>query len=314
MTQTNIKLSDNLEFMKSIEDNSIDLIYCDILYATGRKFNDYQDLKPIKSVVYDHYVSRVTEMYRILKTTGSIYLQMDTNVNHWLRCILDDILGYENFRNEIVWKRSDGMNQKYKYFPKTKDHILYYTKSKDYTFNVLTVASNESTNQRYDKIDSEGRRYMLMPIESSKNFKFEGDIRKFNGKTYVAKKGLGWAWTQETLDKKIQEGFILEETSTGKLTYRSYYTGTKRIDSIWMDLNQIGIIDNEYDTQKPESLLERIIQTSSNEGDTIADFYLGSGTTAVVSKKLNRNFIGCDINPKSIEITNKRLTKIQTLF
>jgi site-specific DNA-methyltransferase (adenine-specific) len=98
-----IECGDNLEFMKSIEDNSLDLIYCDILYGTGRKFSDYQDLKPIKSDIEEHYIPRLKEMYRILKDTGTIYLQMDTKINHWIRCIMDDIFGYDNMRNEIIW-------------------------------------------------------------------------------------------------------------------------------------------------------------------------------------------------------------------
>jgi DNA modification methylase len=91
-----IECQDNLEFMKSIEENSIDIIYCDILYGTGRKFSDYQDLKPIKSDIEEHYIPRLKEMYRILKDTGTIYLQIDTKINHWIRCIMDDIFGYDN--------------------------------------------------------------------------------------------------------------------------------------------------------------------------------------------------------------------------
>lgn len=99
-----IRHCDNLELMKSLPDDYIDLIYCDVLYGTGRKFKDYQDLKPKREVIEDHYIPRVKEMHRILKPTGSIYLQMDTRINHWMRCIVDDIFGYENFRNEISWR------------------------------------------------------------------------------------------------------------------------------------------------------------------------------------------------------------------
>lgn len=94
---------DNLELMAEIPDDTIDLIYCDILYGTGRKFKDYQDLKPKREIIEEHYTPRIKEMYRILKDTGSIYLQMDTKINHWIRCIMDDIFGYNNFRNEIIW-------------------------------------------------------------------------------------------------------------------------------------------------------------------------------------------------------------------
>ena len=82
-----IECCDNLELMSKIESGTVDLIYCDILYGTGRKFADYQDLKPIRSEIEAHYIPRIKEMHRILKPTGSIYLQMDTRINHWIRCI-----------------------------------------------------------------------------------------------------------------------------------------------------------------------------------------------------------------------------------
>ena len=94
---------DNLELMKQIPDSYIDLIYCDVLYGTGRKFDDFQDLKPDRQIIEDFYIPRIKEMYRILKNTGSIYLQMDYRISLWIRCIVDDIFGYENFINEIIW-------------------------------------------------------------------------------------------------------------------------------------------------------------------------------------------------------------------
>jgi len=129
-----IRICDNLELMAEMQDNTVDLIYCDILYGTGRKFKDYQDLKPIRSEIEAHYITRLKEMHRILKPTGSIYLQMDTRINHWIRCIMDDIFGYKNFRNEIVWGYKTGGASK-KEFSKKHDCILFYTKTKYYHFN-----------------------------------------------------------------------------------------------------------------------------------------------------------------------------------
>ena len=101
-----IRLSDNLNLMAEIEDNTVDLIYCDILYGTGRKFADYQDLKPKREIIEEHYIPRIKEMHRILKDTGSVYLQMDYKISHWIRCILDDVFGYSNFINEIIWEKT----------------------------------------------------------------------------------------------------------------------------------------------------------------------------------------------------------------
>ena len=104
--------SDNLELIKTIESNTIDLIYCDILYGTGRRFADYQDLKPIRSEIESHYLPRLTEMKRVLKQNGSIYLQMDTRINHWIRCILDDVFGHDRFLKD---RKSTRLNSSHEF-------------------------------------------------------------------------------------------------------------------------------------------------------------------------------------------------------
>ena len=165
-----IRLSDNLELMAEIEDNTVDLIYCDILYGTGRKFKDYQDLKPVRKDIEEHYIPRIKEMHRILKDTGSIYLQMDTKINHWVRCIMDDVFGYERMLNEIIWcYRSQGFN-KNKWSEK-HDVILLYSKSEKWTFNLEAVRENEigeSTKKRWHK---EIKEFGLIPtIKNGKKY------------------------------------------------------------------------------------------------------------------------------------------------
>lgn len=254
----NLRICDNLELMAEIKDNTIDLIYCDILYGTGRKFKDYQDLKPIRSEIEVHYIPRIKEIHRILKPTGSIYLQMDFRINHWIRCIMDDIFGYERFLNEIIYEQQKG--GKGKKFQLSHDNILLYTKTKHYVFNINFCQEKETTNKRYDKITDDGKRY----------------------KTYYKKDGSFW--------------------------YNSFYNG-KIISDVWTDINNINAKGGEsvnYDTQKPKSLIGRIIKASSNEGDLVADFYSGSFTTAEVCKDLKRNFIGCDINPNCFEKAKER--------
>jgi len=243
--------SDNLELMKTIESNTIDLIYCDILYGTGRNFGDYQDLKPIRSEIESHYLPRLKEMHRVLKSTGSIYLQMDYRIVHWVRCMMDDIFGYGNFRNEIIWHYRTMKNDT-KQFKEKHDNILFYSKSKDYTFNAddVRIEHTEATKKRYKR----------------------------------AKSG----FTQGELKDK------------GKIPNDVW-------DDCYLVNNQFTRESVGYATQKPKALIERIIKASSNEGDLVADFYMGSGTTAEVCKDLNRNFIGCDINPKAIELTKTRL-------
>lgn len=237
-----IECQDNLTFLKTVESESVDLIYSDILYGTGRKFSDYQDLKPDKKIIEEHYIPRIKEMYRVLKSTGTIYLQMDTKINHWIRCIMDDIFGYDNFRNEIIWYYNTAPRKKLD-FGKRHDIILRYTKSDNYKFNPIREPYSLTAPRGYEK---------------EKYYHPEGKV-------------IGDVWQMNILgqnDKKERVG---------------------------------------YDTQKPIDLVKRIIQASSDENDLVADFYAGSHTTGVAALSLNREYIACDINPKSLQMAEKRL-------
>lgn len=249
---------DNLELMRKIPSYSVDLIYSDILYGTGRKFNDYQDLKATPETIKDHYIPRIKEMHRILKNTGSIYLQMDTRINHWIRCIMDDVFGYNRFLNELVWVyRSQGFS-KNKWSEK-HDVIVLYSKGKEWTFNLEAVREKEIGESTLKRWGKEIKEHGAIPT-------------KKNGKTY----------------------------------WNSPYSPPRD----WLNINTLPQAHSErngYDTQKPKELIERLIKASSNQGDLIADFYNGSGTTTEVAKNLNRNFIGCDISEKACEIARKRI-------
>ena len=120
--------------MRELQSESIDLIYCDILYGTGKTFADYQDLKPEKNLIEQFYEPRLNEMHRLLKNTGTIYLQMDLRIVHWVRIMMDKIFGYNNFRNQIVVKFNIGGRGK-KEFAKKHDYIIVFTKSDFFTFN-----------------------------------------------------------------------------------------------------------------------------------------------------------------------------------
>ena len=249
-----IKCCDNIDLLRELPNNYIDLIYCDILYGTGRNFGDYQDLKPIRSEIESHYLPRLIEMKRVLKSTGSIYLQMDYRINHWVRCLMDDVLGYDKFRNEIVWCYTMPNNYK-KAFNRKHDTIYFYSKSDNWTFNWKDVTVEYS--------------------ESSKN-----RAKYAHSKTsQMGKNG----------------SMLLEE---GKLP-----------EDYWLMPVVAGNERIGYQTQKPKGLIERIIKASSKENDLVADFYLGSGTTAEVCYDLNRNFIGCDISKKAVEIAKNRIEK-----
>lgn len=129
---------DNLKCLETLPDNSINLIYSDILYATGKKLNDFIDLKPIRSEVEKHYIPRFQELHRVLSETGTIYLHMDWRINHWIRCLMDDIFGYNNFRNEIIWAYNSAPRKR-NCFGNRHDTILRYSKTDTFYFNEKEV-------------------------------------------------------------------------------------------------------------------------------------------------------------------------------
>lgn len=269
---------DNLELMKQIDGNSIDLIYCDILYGTGRKFKDYQDLKADKKAIEDFYIPRIKEMHRILQSNGVIILQCDYRINHWIRNILDDIFNYKNFINEIVWWYKKFSQNNDRTYLTNHDYLIVYSKGENYTFNTQYII-NEEKDKRIKKgyFNCGGGKYLVY------------DFDKFN---------------KFAKNKNILKENIKDKTNDNPYT---------RVDDVFRDIMFINSQSKErvgYDTQKPKELINRIIQTFSNEGDVIADFFCGSGTTGEVAKELNRQYILCDINPNAIEISRNRLGKI----
>jgi len=277
-----IRLSENMKLMKSLESNSVDLIYCDILYGTGRKFKDYQDLKPKREVIEEHYIPRIKEMHRLLKDTGSIYLQTNVKTSHWIRYILDDVFGYDNFCNEIIWEfNKGGFSNTNKKYNNEYDVILYYANPKhkktDLRMGFDSLSGKTKKDFRYS--DENGVYKLINANIQNRN------INKTDLTKYV----------------KQKEQYFLKK-------YKHEHQGL-RVCDLWLDIKHINWQSkekNNYQSQKPKALLERIIKASSNEGDLVADFYGGSFTTAEVCKDLNRNFIGCDISEKGVNIGLKR--------
>lgn len=247
MELNSVYCMDNLELLKQLEDESVDLIYCDILYNTGKKFKDYDDNLGTPQQAIEWYRPRLIEMKRILRSTGSLYLQCDYRLVHYLKIEMDVVFGINNFRNEIIWCYAGGGIPK-KDFPRKHDNILRYTKTNVYIFN-----------------------------PQYRNYSQNGSGRRSNGEKY--------------------------DLENGKTPHNDW----------WMDIaieNTQSKENTGYNTQKPKPLLERIIKASTNEGDVVADFFMGSGTTMVVAKELNRKYIGCDINPRAVEITEQRLKEV----
>ena len=256
---------DNLELLKQLPSNSIDLIYCDILYNTGKKFKDYDDNLGTPQEAIEWYKPRLIEMKRVLKDTGSIWIHCDSNLSHYLKVEMDNI--FPIFINEIIWQYPKGIKNSTRKEINNHDTIFRYGKTNNYTHNVLEEPYTKDQLKRFKYEDEYGRFYW--------DTRRDKDNNKIRVKVYLKKNG----------------------TPLGDVWYFNFAQGNERVG---------------YDTQKPIELLKRIILSSSNENDIVADFFMGSGTTIVATKELNRNYIGCDINSKSIEITKKRLKILLT--
>jgi len=259
----------------------IDLIYIDPPFKSGADYVRKVELRGLKKLgrieedeasvlqqtMYfdiwnnDTYLQfmyeRLMLMKELLSDTASIYVHLDWHVGHYIKLLMDEIFGQDNFVNEIIWCYT-GPSQTSKYFVRKHDNILFYTKTDNYIFNT------ESLRVKYKK------------------------STKWAGKTSFT--GLTPKETVEKLDKR------------GKL-----------LEDWWIDVAGIGYAHKQitgFATQKPETLLDRIINASSNKGDLVLDCFIGSGTTARVAQKLSRRWIGCDINKGAIHLTSRELQKI----
>ena len=285
---------DNLELLRNLKDNSINLIYCDILYNTGKVFDDYNDNLGGPSEAMEWYRPRLIEMKRVLKENGSIFLHCNWRIDSYIRILMDEIFGFDNFRNRIYRKHSNERGF-YSNFDSQMDVILYYTKDKrNFVFNEIT-----DNFERVSPLFENG-----FVEERSKSIDLGDTVIEFESRNkhcLVSK------------DKILDLNVRGELTLIDGLPYRKSFV--KPIGNLWdeedmLDPYNRGKIADSYDTPKPEAVLDRIIRMCSNEGDVIADFFLGGGTTAVVASKLNRKGIYCDISKKACDVTINKLKNI----
>jgi len=248
----------------------------------------------------------------LLAEEGSIYIHLDWHVGHYAKAVADEVFGAGNFRNEIVWQRANTHNDPHG-FGRIHDNILFYSRSND-TFNVVYGEYDEAyVAQAYRHIDADGRRYRMLPLHSTHVFSAKDDnTRVFGSKVLRPPSGKYWRWSQKKIDHALEKGLIVVSDNDIP-SYKKYLDEAKGVQpqSIWTDLTMISRAQMVgYPTQKPESLLERIIKASSNEGDLVLDCFVGSGTTACVAEKLNRPWLACDLGRFAIHTSRKRLLRI----
>jgi len=289
------------------KEGGLKLIYIDPPFAVGADFGfnieiggetaekkqsiieeiAYRDTwgKGISSYLTMMY-ERLKLMHNLLAEDGSIYVHVDYRVSSYLKLLLDDIFGVDKFKNNIVWyyRRWTAASNSYQ---KMHDDILFYAKSPDFTLNPVFIESTEGQKAKHEKgwdrnsVFIEGRRQPQLLV-----------------------------YDQERVDKAVE---------VGRINLKDYarIVKVKTGETIAPDVWEINFINSQalerlnYPTQKPESLLERIIKASSNEGDLIADFFCGSGTTAAVAEKLGRKWITTDLGRFSVHTARKRLIGVQ---
>lgn len=250
----------------------------------------------------------------LLADNGSIYVHLDWHVCHYAKVILDEVFGYENFRNEIVWRRAYSHNDGNR-FGIITDHIYYYSKSDKWIFNkVFIPRTDEETNEEYPHIDEKTKKKYK---SVSMNAAGQGEGKYFGEKFLTPPPGTHWRWSQERITKAIKDDIIFF-TSNGVPRYKQFSENIegKQIQNLWSDFMALSSQAKErleYATQKPEALLERIIKASSKEGDLVLDCFCGSGTTAAVAEKNNRRWITCDLGRFAIHTARKRFLGIDNV-
>ena len=334
---------------------TVDLVYIDPPFASGADYAkkvyirrnpkvadaikqaeselDIEDLKSFEEKMYgdvwdkERYLNWMYENLMAIKSVmsdeASIYVHLDWHMIHYVKILMDEIFGEDNFINEIIWRRKQSISWASKQFGVTNDTILWYSKnSEDYLFNQSFTLEDENTQkyieERFVYDDNDGRgRYMKSPLVNSMyrpNLKYE-----FHG---IQAPPNGWLYKKEHLEKWYSNNELCMPNEPNKRISRKIYLSQYQgqpIQNIWLDIPIVNPmakerLEVEYATQKPEALLERIIKTSSDKGMVVADFFGGSGVTAAVAHKLGRKFIHNDIGINSIQTVRDRLMSDKAEF
>lgn len=256
--------------------------------------------------------ARLIELHRALKPTGSLYLHCDPTASHYLKILLDAIFGADRFRNEVIWQRTTAKGLMTRRFPSNHDVLLAYQKGETATWNSEAIFTPYDENNlppktaaKYCHRDASGRRYELKdltnPNRDRPNLTYE-----FMGITRV------WRWTKDRMERAYRDGLIVQ-SAPGRIPRLKRYLDEQRgkpLGDVWTDIAPINSQAAErlgYPTQKPLTLLDRLIAASSNEGDTVLDPFAGCGTTIDAAQKLGRRWVGIDVTTIAIDLIDARL-------
>jgi site-specific DNA-methyltransferase (adenine-specific) len=315
-----IYCGDNLEQLKKLPENCVDLIYIDPPFNSNRNYEvfwgetkekrSFEDRHASTQAYIDFMRPRCVELHRVLKKTGSFYYHCDWHASHYVKIMLDQIFGQNQFKTEIIWRRTNAKGLAFRSFPNDHDSVFYYTKSDDYNFNRQYLPLDEGYVKDFYKYvePKTGRQYQLAdltnPNKDRPNLTYE-----FLGIKRV------WRWTKERMQEAYEKGLIVQSSPDAVPRLKRYLDEQEGIpiDSIWADIPPIQSQSEErlgYPTQKPLALLDRIIKASSNENDIVLDAFCGCGTALVAAENLGRQWIGIDISPTACRVMAKRLRDV----
>lgn len=303
--------------------NKIKLIYIDPPFSTKQDFmkdreKAYRD-KIIGAQFIEFLRKRLILMREILADDGSIYVHLDWKKGHYIKVIMDEIFGEHNFIREITFKCTPGHHLA-DYLDNMTANIFWYKKNDRIIFKPpYQGLTNKELEEKFPLIEKEtGRRFTHEKLEKTSNAYSAGEKRVIQGKEIIS--NVGWIWTQDTFNKRLKENpYLIFWTREGRPRYKRYldeYRGRK-LGNLWIDLNLISSNSKEdlgYPTQKEESLLNRLIESSTNDNDIVLDAFAGSGTTMAVAEKLNRRWIGIDCGKLAIYTIQKRMLNLTTLI
>lgn len=278
----------------------------DILSFEEKQYNDIWTNDTYLQFMYE----RLILIRELLMDTGSIWVHCDMSRGHYIKVILDEVFGQNNFINQITWKRTfahGDMGQGAKHLGRISDYILVYSVSPNVKLNsVYTPYEKEYEERVYKNVDPDGRRWQSVSLTGP------GGAAK--GNPYYEFLGVSryWQYSKENMQRLYEEGRIYQSKS-GAVPRRKMYLDEAKgvpLQDIWTDIVPVQGAAKEntyYPTQKPTALLERILEVATNPGDLVFDCFMGSGTTQAVAMKIGRKFLGADINLGSVQITTKRL-------
>ncbi len=303
------RIGDSKDLLKQVDSNSVDLIYVDPPYCTGRDFYHFDDRFKSSTDYRELFIiPLLTECYRILSDIGNIVVHVEPKVSHHIRIVLDEIFGENRFKNEIVWV-SGGNHKSKKQLQRNHDTIIVYQKGKESIYN-----------PEHKEYDAETiRKAKLCPIRKKK---YNTSALVNRQPNVVSRPNLRYEWNGNSLQWHVSRERMQMLHDDNRLEYSSN-TGVPRVKKyldemdgipvkdVWTDIKQIqGIEKMDYATQKPVALLNRILEMFSNEGSTVLDPCAGSGTTGRSAKLTGRNYILFDLNEDGRALFNKSLVDL----